>query len=92
MLSCSISAFLPVCFLTWKLAMVTPDPKKGNPHELNNYTRISVLNVISKIFEKVVHGIYVSLRPQIVPHQHRFMSKRSTATNLVEIMNYHSCA
>lgn len=55
----------------WKLAIVTSELNKGNLHDLNNYIHISVLKVILKIFDKIVHVyLYISLRPQIVPHQH----------------------
>ena len=48
-LSCGeyISAF--------KVAKVVPVFKKGNPTEVNNYRPISLLPVMSKVFEKIMH-------------------------------------
>ena len=38
----------------WKVARVCPIPKVKNPTELNEYRPISVLPILSKIFEKVI--------------------------------------
>ena len=38
-----------------KLARVTPIFKSGDPMEVKNYRPVSVLNVFSKIFEKIMH-------------------------------------
>ncbi|ESP03159.1 hypothetical protein LOTGIDRAFT_59597, partial [Lottia gigantea] len=40
---------------SWKLAHVIPLFKKGRRHIRSNYRPISLLNNISKIFEKLVH-------------------------------------
>ena len=38
----------------WKTARVTPVFKKGVKSDLNNYRPISVIPVVSKVFEKIV--------------------------------------
>ena len=40
----------------WKQANMTPVPKSGDRHMVNNYRPISVLPVIAKVFESMVHG------------------------------------
>ena len=43
----------------WKTARVTPMFKKGVKSDLNNYRPISVIPVVSKVFEKIVyHQLY----------------------------------
>ena len=39
----------------WKIAKVTPLFKKGSKRELGNYRLISVLLLISKVFEKIIY-------------------------------------
>lgn len=39
----------------WKLARVTPVPKEGSSENLDNFRPVSVLPVIAKILERVVH-------------------------------------
>ena len=40
---------------TWKYAKVSPIPKGGNCHLVSNYRPISLLPLLSKMMEKVVH-------------------------------------
>ena len=44
---------LPDCL---EIAKVIPLFKSGDPCDLNNYRPISILTVISKVFERVVHN------------------------------------
>ena len=39
---------------TWKTAIVTPVYKKGCKFSLNNYRPVSILPVISRLFEKIL--------------------------------------
>ena len=39
----------------WKCANVSPVPKAGDKHDVNNYRPVSVIPVIAKVFESLVH-------------------------------------
>jgi hypothetical protein len=72
----------------WKHANVTPVLKKGSRTMVKNYRPISLLSVMSKIFEKVLHKkIYSHVRRHIAREQHGFISHRSTVTNLAEYVH-----
>lgn len=71
----------------WKTAVVTPIPKKG-PNVLANHRPISVVGVVPKIFEKIL-CTYITRRVYhlISPHQHGFMERRSTTSNLCAFLS-----
>ena len=70
----------------WKIAAVTPIPKKG-PSSLVNFRPISVVGVVAKIFEKIMFKyLYGKVYHLISPHQHGFLSGRSTVTNLASFL------
>ncbi len=74
----------------WKLSVVVPVFKSGNPLKPQNYRPISLLPVISKILEKVI-------APQLTQHletnnlfcstQHGFRSSLSTDMALFTLSN-----
>lgn len=67
----------------WKTAHIVPIYKKGSQSQVKNYRPISILNVLSKLFERVVHNhMYPIVSKFIPPEQHGFMKERSTNTNL----------
>ena len=39
----------------WKSANITPVLKKGRKEDVNNYRPISVLPIVAKVFERIVH-------------------------------------
>jgi hypothetical protein len=72
----------------WKQANVVPIFKKGQDNLVSNYRPISLLSVISKVLERLVHNhIYPITRGDIHDHQHGFMSHKSTSTQLIEFYN-----
>ena len=74
----------------WKLAIIKPRFKKGVLSDIANYRPISLTSVFSKLMEKlIVEELLKYLKGQnlITKHQHGFLSKRSTATNLIESLN-----
>jgi hypothetical protein len=73
-----------VCPKIWKSARVTPVHKGGSKTDVANYRPISILCVLAKLFERLIHGVlYAHIHKNILPQQHGFVSKRSTTTNLM---------
>ena len=61
----------------WKIAFISPIPKVTNPTELKNYRPISILPILSKVYEKqVLHQIIDFIGTQV---KHKYI----TNTNLV---------
>ena len=50
----------------WKVGVVTPVLKKGNPFDKNNYRPVSCLSVLSKVLEKIVCDQIISLPRQVL--------------------------
>lgn len=68
----------------WKKSYVFPVFKKGNKRDVSNYRGIAALCAVSKLFEKVVYDFLLhNCHNFISEHQHGFMPKRSTNTNLL---------
>lgn len=74
----------------WKTARVLPLPKKSNPNEFNDLRPISILPVLSKVLEKIMHfqSLAHLTKYQILPnYQSGFRSKHSCATALLTIVD-----
>ena len=74
----------------WKMARVTPVFKKGEKSDLNNYRPISVIPVVSKVFEKIVYDQlyqYLNDNQFLSSCQSGFRSLHSTLTALLEATN-----
>ena len=70
-----------------KSARVTPIYKKGAKSDMNNYRPISILNVFSKIFEKVMKWYLISFMNEnniLNSNQFGFQKGKSTEDALVE--------
>ena len=64
-----------------KLARITPIYKSGDSHSFDNYRPISILPVVSKVFEKCVHiqlMDYLESSNLLSSYQFGYQSKRST--------------
>lgn len=74
-----------------KLAKVSPIFKKGDNIKIDNYRPISLLPVISKIFEKVLHQQlmnYFVANSIFFPHQYGFRPKHSTEHATLELIDH----
>ena len=74
----------------WKMARVTPVFKKGEKSDLNNYRPISVIPVVSKVFEKIVYDQlyqYLNDNQLLSSCQSGFRSLHSTLTAFLEATN-----
>lgn len=73
----------------WKLANVVPVHKKRAKDHVENYRPISLLPIVSKVFERcVLKGITDQLYQVISPKQHGFCTGRSCVTNLLEALDH----
>ena len=65
--------------MEWKEAVVVPVFKKGSNHLLTNYRPISLLNIVSKVQERIVFNkLYKFLSPILAAHQSGFKKNDGT--------------
>ena len=75
----------------FKIAKVIPLPKTGDSNLLNNYRPISILPLLSKVFEKVVHKQlyrYFESRKIITNCQYGFRNSKSTIQAILNQLQY----
>ncbi|CAH2209126.1 jg22867, partial [Pararge aegeria aegeria] len=73
----------------WKQALIVPIHKSGSKTQIENYRPISILNVMSKLFESVIYSYISPIISRSIPYeQHGFMKNRSTVTNLAVFTDY----
>ena len=75
----------------WKLAHVCAIFKKNDPHDASNYRPISLLSVLSKVLERIIHKHVFNFFLQhnvITSLQSGFVPKDSTVNQLTSV--YHS--
>jgi hypothetical protein len=73
----------------WRIATVTPLPKKGSKQEAANYRPVSLTSVLCKVLETIVRNRIVNFldRENLLNlSQHGFSSGRSCLTNLLSFM------
>jgi hypothetical protein len=76
--------------IDWKKARVSPIFKSGNREECGNYRPISILSVISKIFEKIVFdqlSQYLITNKILTDYQSGFRKGYSTCSSLLRTTN-----
>jgi len=74
----------------WRLSIVTPKFKQGSASNVENYRPIALTCTASKILETLIAEQllqFLSEHKLISKHQHGFLKKHSTSTNLLETFN-----
>ena len=74
----------------WKLSIITPIFKKGSPSDPANYRPVALTCVCCKLLESIIVSDildHLSSHNLITKHQHGFLKKHSTTTNLLESLN-----
>ncbi|KAK9503729.1 hypothetical protein O3M35_010230 [Rhynocoris fuscipes] len=80
------SGIYPDCF---KHSHIVPIYESGDKSSISNYKPISIQCTKAKLFESLVlHEISPLISPYFSVHQHGFMKKRSTLTNLMTFQQY----
>ena len=75
----------------WKSANITPVLKKGRKEDVNNYRPISVLPIVAKVFERIVHKQlyeYLERNHILHPDQSGYRPKHSTLDALLKAIDY----
>lgn len=83
--SCLEAGYFP---LAWREAIICPVPKVVSPSSIKDLRPISLLPVLSKIFEKIIYKqihLFFSENFLIPVHQSGFRSAHSTSTSLLNI-------
>ena len=75
---------------SWKIAKVTPLPKAGNSTDVSNLRPVSLLPLMSKLIEKIVHNriyIFCELNNILDEKQGGFRPKHSTCSTTSYFIN-----
>ena len=75
----------------WKVAIVTPILKSGDPNQPGNYRPISILPALSKILEKVVCSqltSYLVTNHILSPSQYAYRPSHSTEDAILDIVEW----
>ena len=76
--------------MEWKSAHITPVPKEGDGNQVGNFRPVSVLSVVVKVFEKIVHRqlyTYLQENDLLHPAQFGFRPGHSTQDVLVKVVD-----
>ena len=75
---------------TWKTARISPIPKITQPVELKDYKPVSILPVLSKVYEKLVLqqlAVFIDREPVYHQYQSSYRKNHSTATLLLKLQD-----
>lgn len=74
---------------TFKISFISPVHKSGDIDNVENYRPISIVSAIAKIYDKLIHNHILSKVHCLITNvQHGFSAGKSTATNLLEYVDY----
>ena len=83
--ACFTNSYIPT---DWHTHCVTPIFKSGDRSNISNYCPISLLCVISKVFEKIIFNVTIEfLSNRFTPHQFGFLPDRSNLQQLLLYIN-----
>ena len=71
----------------WKTAQIVPIPKKGSNTNPGNYRPVSILPILSKVFERIIYTLLSKVYSPISPYQFGFLSGKSTTSTLLALSN-----
>jgi len=77
-----------------KIAIITPIPKITSPKSPNDYRPISILPILSKVFEKVIYSrlySFVTSNCMLSPHQYGIRTNHSTELAIAAIYDDMIC-
>ncbi len=75
---------------SWKTSLVSPLFKEGSRNDPNNYRPISLLSLISKLLERIVHDQIYSYYRQVdffCDNQLGFRKGHSTSSCLIDLLD-----
>ena len=75
----------------WKRANITPLFKKGSRSDPGNYRPVSLTSILEAIIKEKLLG-RLTLHSLINASQHGFLPRKSCLTNLLEFLEYVTCA
>lgn len=85
------SSFKSHCLpMQWLQAFITPVLKKGVTSNPSNYRPISLTCTCCRVMERIINTQLIDhllVHQLITPHQHGFLRKHSTCSNLLETVN-----
>ena len=71
---------------SWKVSLITPVPKHGEPSDPSNYRPISLLPIVSKVLERIIFE-KICDHLTISDHQWGFLAGRSTTGAILSAMH-----
>ena len=91
--ACASSLSMPITTLfrfpgKWKMHMISPIPKSGDPSKISNYRPIFLLCIVAKAMESLVYDKIIDfIRPRLSSVQFGFLSNRSSTAQLLTCYN-----